>query len=187
MGGISCREGKLSDAWAIGRLHVDSWRETYAGLLPDELLDSLSVEARSAMWSSVLGEPDGSRQTAVFVAESGGEIVGFGACGGQRDEGLRNRGFIAEIGALYVRKSNQGAGIGRCLMGHLARKLLEQGRAAASLWVLRENISARRFYERMGGTRVGERVGEQGGATLYEVAYGWSDLAIVPGITLENG
>lgn len=177
MSAIDYREASLSDASAIGRLHVDSWRETYAGILPDQLLDGLSAEARSAMWSSVLEEPAGSRQTAVFVAETRGEIVGFGACGGQRDETLRDRGFAAEIGAVYVRKSHQGAGIGRCLMGRMAGKLLEQGRRTASLWVLQDNVSARNFYETMGGSVVGERVGAQAGATLREVAYGWSDLA----------
>lgn len=174
---INYREAGLSDARAIGRLHVDSWRETYTGILPEQLLDSLSAAARSAMWSSVLAGPVRSRRTAVFVAESRGRIVGFGACGDQRDETLRDRGFDAEIGAIYVPKAHQGGGVGRSLMARMAGKLLDQGRTAASLWVLRENVSARQFYVRMGGAHLGARVGEQAGATVHEVAYGWSDLA----------
>ena len=174
MDAISYRQADADDAPAIGAMHVASWRETYARLLPDELLNGLSTEARSAMWSATLSDPNSG--TAVFLAESGGAIVGFGACGGQRDEALRDQGFDGEIGAVYVLKSHQRAGLGRALMSLIARKLLDQGRSAACLWVLRENTSARRFYERLGGTVLGERVDEQSGIALREVAYGWSDL-----------
>jgi hypothetical protein len=42
--------------------------------------------------------------------------------------------------------------------------------------VLRENIPARTFYETLGGVRAGEKVAEQSGVTMSELAYGWSDL-----------
>ena len=59
----------------------------------------------------------------------------------------------------------------------MASRLLEQSRKAATLWVLRDNAGARRFYERLGGKLVGERADEQSGVTLVELAYGWSDLS----------
>jgi hypothetical protein len=45
--------------------------------------------------------------------------------------------------------------------------------------VLRENLVARRFYEHLGGTVVGEKKDERPGITLFEVAYGWSDLSVL--------
>jgi hypothetical protein len=96
MDAISFREAKPDDAVAIGLLHVASWRETYAGLLPARVLDGLSAQARSAMWRAVLDDPAGYGGTAVFVAECDGRMIGFGACGDQRDEGLRKRGFDGE-------------------------------------------------------------------------------------------
>jgi hypothetical protein len=39
------------DAEAIARVHVDSWRTTYQGILPDEVLAGLSVERRRAFWA----------------------------------------------------------------------------------------------------------------------------------------
>ena len=125
------------------------------------------------MWSEILD----AAAAAVFVAEDQGAIIGFGACGAQRDDVLQEQGFDGEIGAIYVLRSHQRLGVGAALMGMLARRLREQGRRAANLWVLRENAPARTFYERLGGTLAGERMDEVHGATVVEVAYGWSDLA----------
>jgi ribosomal protein S18 acetylase RimI-like enzyme len=174
---ISFREANPRDAAAIAAVHVASWRETYAGILPDELLNGLSAEERSAMWSEVLTGPATWNGPAVFVAESAGEVVGFGACGDQRDEALRNRGYDGEIGAIYVLRSYQGSGGGKALMRLMAHRLLDQGRTAAALWVLRDNVPARTFYERLGGLEVGQREEEQAGIRMIEVAYGWSDLS----------
>jgi len=176
---IEFRKATPRDAVAIGGLHVASWRETYAGLLPGELLDALSAEARAAMWSEVLSDPVTYAGTAVFVADSAGTIVGFGACGGQRDAVLARRGFHAEVGAFYILRSHQRQGLGRSLMNLMARHLLGHGWTAATLWVLRENGPARQFYEKLGGAIIGEREENQFGVSLSEVAYGWTDLSSV--------
>jgi len=181
VGAISFREAKPDDAAALGELHVASWRETYAGLLPDRLLDGLSADARSAMWRAVLEDPARYGGTAIFVAEGGGGIIGFGSCGDQRDAALKAQGYDGEIGAIYVLQSHQRTGIGRALMRLLAQRLLDRGRTAARLWVLRENASARSFYERLGGVPAGEKTDEESGVTVTEMAYGWRDLsALVP-------
>jgi ribosomal protein S18 acetylase RimI-like enzyme len=173
---ISFREALPGDAAAIGALHVTSWRETYGDILPHETLKNLSPEERSAMWSAVLSGAVTWNGIAVFLAETAGEIVGFGACGDQRDEALKDRGFDGEFGAIYVLRSHQQVGVGKALMSLMAERLLDQGRTAAALWVLSENVPARAFYERLDGVELGQREEEQSGATLAEVAYGWSDL-----------
>lgn len=177
MNAITFREAHSGDAAAIGRVHVAAWRETYAGLLPDSLLADLSAEARSAMWRAVLDDPAVFLGTSVFVAACGEEIVGFGSCGRQRDEGLAQAGFDGEFGAIYVLRSRQRAGTGNRLMGLMARRLLVQGLSGAALWVLRENAPARAFYERLHGAVVGERQDEEAGVVLTEVAYGWRELS----------
>lgn len=109
---VRFREADRSDSDLIGSLHVASWRETYRGILPDGVLDGLSVAERSAIWRTVLGgSPDGHKMK-VFVAEKSDEIVGFGSCGMQRDSLLEAQGFDGEIGAIYVLQAHQRAGIG---------------------------------------------------------------------------
>jgi ribosomal protein S18 acetylase RimI-like enzyme len=157
MDAIDYREATSSDAAALGRLHVASWREAYAGILPDHLLNGFSVKERSAMWEAILNKSAASGGTAVFVAEGAAEIVGFGACGSQRDAALRTIGFEGEVGAIYVRRSYQRACVGSSLMSLMSQRLLDQGWKAAALWVMRDNSPARKFYERLGGAVVGER------------------------------
>lgn len=171
---VDYRLAAAEDAPAIGALHVTSWHETYAGLLPQEMLDGLSVESRAAMWTTVLNATASLNGIRVYVAERAGEIVGFGACGGQRDDGMRERGFI---GAIYILRSQQGAGVGRSLMGLMARDLVARPMPSASLWVLRENERARRFYEGLGGTIIAEKEVTEGDTILHEVAYGWLGLS----------
>ncbi len=173
---VDYRLATADDASAIGAVHVASWRDTYAGLFPQELLDGLSAESRAAMWAMALDAPACSNGTRVYVAESTGEIVGFGACGGQRDDAMRERGFAGEIGAIYVLRSHQGAGVGRALMSLMARDLLARPLPGASLWVLRENVGARRFYESLGGAITADKEVVEADANFHEIAYGWPDL-----------
>jgi GNAT superfamily N-acetyltransferase len=177
MSAARLRPAVLADAAAIGAVHVESWRETYSGLLPDSMLAELSVERWAVMWEQLLGDPGTARSMAIFVAVNEGRIVGIGGCGPQRDEALAKSGFTGEFGMIYVLRSHQGRGLGRSIMASLARSLAKLGHDKASLWVFRENEGARRFYERLGGAIVGEKAGERDGTLLVDLAYGWSDLS----------
>jgi ribosomal protein S18 acetylase RimI-like enzyme len=169
------------DAPDLARMHVESWRESYPGLVPEAMLAALSVDARSAAWRRILGEP--AQAAGVFVAELDGRIVGFGSCGAQRAESLRAKGYEGEISALYVLKAFQRRALGTRLLFRMAFRLQVSGFEAASLWVLRDNVPARRFYERCGGELLGEREDVRPQGTLHEVAYGWPAVARMLRIT----
>ena len=174
---ITIRAATGDDAVSIAAVHVASWRETYAGLMPDTMLSGLSVNDRAARWADILGQAERPDGPGVFVAEHGGDLVGFASGGGQRDANLLAQGFTGEITAIYVLQDMQGRGAGRRLMAALAEDLQRGGHGAASLWVLRENLGARRFYERLGGEIVGEKQDQREAVRLIEVAYGWRDLS----------
>lgn len=129
------------------------------------------------MWRTILTSAVEGDQSIVFVAEREHSLVGFGACGGQRDDQLRERGFGGEIRAIYVLQSQQRNGVGRQLMRVMAQALTVHGRTAASLWVISGNVRAPAFYEQLGGELIGERIDDVEGTAVPEVAYGWKDLA----------
>ena len=52
--GFVVRRANAGDVQAIGRVHVETWRSTYAGLLPDDLLVGMSLEKQSQMWQRML-------------------------------------------------------------------------------------------------------------------------------------
>jgi ribosomal protein S18 acetylase RimI-like enzyme len=168
---IEIRAATPADAPAIGRVHVESWRETYRGVMPVQLLDSLSAVVRAAMWQGALErEPP----VLLFVAQlTGGDVVGFAGGGARRGNAPPHD---AEVYAIYVLRTARHRGCGRRLMAALAAALRARGFESLCLWVLRENAHARRFYERLGGQVVGERTQVDGEHAFKEVAYGWLDL-----------
>ena len=171
------RVATLDDTRALATMHVASWRETYAGILPDRMLSSLSIDAREAAWAKILREPATEQSAAVvYLAEQESSIIGFGACGAQRTENLRDKGYDGEFGAIYVLRAFQRQGIGAYLLGKMSLDLLARGFSAAALWVLRDNPTARRFYEHHGGKIIAEREDVRDGTVLVELAYGWADL-----------
>src|SRR6267378_1264318 len=136
-----------NDAAEIARVHVESWRSSYRGLLADEFLDSLSEAGYTDRWRRVIG--DGASR--VFVVEEPEGVVGF-ASGGRERAG--ESGFEGELFAIYIVARSQRKGHGRELVRSIADALHDMGLRDMIVWVLRDNAAARGFYERLGGTYV---------------------------------
>lgn len=164
-------EAILTDAPGIARVHIDTWRSTYRGIVPDEFLANLSYEARERTWTTAITHADDSN--FVYVAEDEqGQIMGF-ASGGTSQSGDPN--YPGELYAIYVLKEAQGKGVGRGLFGEVVKRLARSGIHSMILWVFRDNQPSRRFYEAMGGKLLYDKKIELAGANLTEVAYGWKD------------
>jgi len=176
-GAMTClvRPAKVSDADAVGVLHVQTWRETYAGLMPAELLDSLSPVRRAEMWRGMLAR--GAR--GLFVGEESQAVVGFGICGPQRTKSLPN--YPGEIYAINILRRAQGRTLGSRLMRAMARDLISRRLAPATPLVLGQNIRARQFYQRHGGRMIGEVPTNFGGIWLTEQVFAWDDLSALAG------
>lgn len=176
---INYRHAVPDDAEAIAKLHIASWRETYTGLLPDDLVASKTVPQRAAAWRHILlaADPCGEPHHHVLLAAEEGALLGFGSYGRQRDQEIAGLGFTGEFSALYILKRGQQRGIGRTLMTSMAAELMRDSLRGASLLVLRENRAACQFYEYIGGVAVSQRNEARGDITLTEVVYGWRDLA----------
>jgi GNAT superfamily N-acetyltransferase len=162
------RKAQPSDAPAIARVHVDSWRTSYAGILSGEFLAALSYEARQEMWSGILARGE----SILYVAETPtGQVVGF-AGGGRERTG--DRMYQGELYVLYLLQSFQRQGTGRALFNAVAAELRQAGLTSLLVWVLSAN-PARQFYEALGGEFLWEKDIEIGGQRLVEAAYGWKD------------
>jgi GNAT superfamily N-acetyltransferase len=165
------RPANSTDVAAIARVHVDSWRTTYHGIVPSAFLAQLSYSQRAQLWQTVLSCP--APNTCVYVAaDASGNLVGF-ASGGPERSG--NTPYMAELYAIYLLQPYQGQGIGQQLMAAVVKRLVEMGMNSLLLWVLAENPS-RRFYEALGGQPVSEKTVTIGGVSLLEVSYGWQDV-----------
>jgi ribosomal protein S18 acetylase RimI-like enzyme len=167
---VSVRTAVPDDALAIAHVHVESWRTTYAGIVPDDYLAGLDETLRVKLWQEWL-----SSGAVVMVAERKDAVVGFVHAGKIR-EAIETAD--AEVYSLYLLRESQGRGIGRALLTAVAAILQQQGFGSIALWVLERNRS-RRFYESCGGRLAASKVIEIGGARLMEVAYWWPDLSVL--------
>jgi len=164
---ILIRRAETTDAGGIAHVHVESWRSTYAGIVPQDYLDNLNEWERAEMWRELL-----QRNDEVFVAERDGEILGFAAGGACRD---RIEDCDAELYAIYLLKDAQKARIGSDLVRELSRSLTASGFSSMHVWVLEKNPS-KAFYLRMGAHYAASKQIEIAGAAFVEEAYVWPDL-----------
>jgi 1-acyl-sn-glycerol-3-phosphate acyltransferase len=105
------------------------------------------------------------REHEVWVAESGGRVVGFAALSADLLE------------HLYVHPDAQGLGLGAALLGR-ARERRPQG---FRFWVFQQNDGARRFYERHGCRLVRETDGRDNEERVPDALYEWRpDRETVP-------
>jgi GNAT superfamily N-acetyltransferase len=166
---VNIRVAVDSDARPIAEMHVRTWQVAYRGQVPDDYLDSLSVDQREIGWRQILADDDLSAG-GVLVLEDEGGIVGFAAVSASRDDDAGPG--IGEVGSIYVLPDFWNRGGGRDLMARAVDTLRAAGFSAATLWVLDTNLRARRFYEAAGWVADGTtKVDDRGTFALREVRY----------------
>jgi ribosomal protein S18 acetylase RimI-like enzyme len=168
---LRIRPATPADAESIARVHVQAWWESYRGIVPDEVIEALSVEHNAGMWATILDQPEAS---LVHVVERGEDIVGFATAGPARSEAL---GTTGEIAAIYLLDDIKRRGIGRMLLAGLMRELAARGHSSVGLWVLVDNTGTRRFYEALGGRLGPTRDAGDSRIAMREIAYVWDDLS----------
>jgi len=175
----SIRRATLADAAALAQVHDTTWRETYIGLMSEQMLNALTADARTEAWRRILSGETGYLATT-YVAERAGKLVAFASCGEQRNEDFAAAGYDGEFAAVYVLKTDQRRGLGKRLMTAMMVDLAERGLTGFTLWVPRDNFPARGLYEQLGGKLIGERKDAREQGTILEVAYGWPKPPSVP-------
>src|SRR5256885_12397897 len=117
---MTVRAATPDDADAIERIRTDTWRHTYRGFMPDEVLDRLGYDGtrrRERMRYMPADE-------FVLVAEHDGDVVGFVNGGPSRSGDVA---YPGEIYAIYALPGHHGHGHGSALMRAGARELLARG------------------------------------------------------------
>ena len=169
---IKVRRALPEDAGEIARVYIESWHDTYPGVVPTALLTAMTHKGQAARWRAAIRS---AGREAVFVAESERHgILGMMSFGPSRDSAL---GFDGEIYTLYVDPAFFGRGIGRAMMMAAFARMRARGFSSCVIWAHARN-PARFFYERMGGRLIAERTARMMGDPIPEAAFGWKTLAL---------
>jgi ribosomal protein S18 acetylase RimI-like enzyme len=135
----------LDDLDEMGRVHVEVWRQAYAGLMPADYLAALDPTLGPARWRERFGT---SPEVSWWIARDDEGIVGMSTSGPPRDECPPT---ALELYAINVLRRAHGTGLSADLMRHAI------GDLPAYLWVLEGNDRAMAFYRKHGFSDEGGR------------------------------
>lgn len=135
MPSFTTRAARLDDAEELASVHTKSWKETYTGQFPEQAWSDEARLRREAMWNELLLDAN----VTTVIAEIDARIVGFAHAEHNRDEPALP---AEELKMIYVLAEAHGSGAGQALLDAAL------GGAAASVWVLEQNLRARSFYAR---------------------------------------
>jgi GNAT superfamily N-acetyltransferase len=155
------REATSADIPALAALHVKTWNDTYGNVKHPP-----SYGLRESQWRDQFQKPDGNWFCFV-VEDRNGALVGFAKGIPYASGDLP--GYSGELNKIYLLRDYQRLGLGRRLVGHVARRFLSQGISSMVLFGVPQNPSCR-FHEAIGGERLFSKKGE------FHGGYGWGDL-----------
>jgi len=167
---VTIRAGSAADAAQIAAVQREGWFAAYEGIIPAGFIDTVTTPDDGARVRQAFRTRPWQRMLVAVAADQEGPepaapgVVGYASFGPETDftapwppprttDGEEGR--VAELYALYVRPAWWSTGIGRALMERVLSRTSDAGYLSITLWVLRENRRARRFYERAGFTSDG--------------------------------
>lgn len=148
-------------ASVASRIYAESWKVAYSGIVPQKYLDDLSADR----WT--LGLENSPFRN--FLLRDNGVFVATSSIVNARDSKYKGYG---EIVSIYVLPEYFNKGYGTFLFKRMVEQLRTMGLKKICLWVLEENIKAKRFYTKMGLIPNGdEKTVNVGGKQLTAICY----------------
>lgn len=169
---VDIRTASPDDAVDIAAVHVGSFVATYPHFPATHRSASTGLAGTVTVWDRLLARPQPGRST--LVATDNGGVCGFVHLGPSPDGDPDATGHIFSI---HVSPELTGQGVGGLLMSEAVASLTGAGFRSASLWVVADNLAARRFYERLGWVEEGPSrrevlaVGDEEGDEVEVVRY----------------
>lgn len=161
-----------ADASAIATVHTRSWRAAYRGLVPDGILDGLSIERRTTFWHDTIARRVPEDPGRTWVVTTSDDVIGFAHTGPGNAEAAPPPPGAGEVFSIYLAPEAVGHGHGRGLFARATTDLADRGFDPIVVWVFEENPTARRFYEAAGCRLDGVRHDvDFDGALVPEVRY----------------
>jgi ribosomal protein S18 acetylase RimI-like enzyme len=144
---FNVRRAEPADAQSMARVHVDTWRETYRGLMSEAVLDdSALLSWRERFWAAALTDPRYNENTTA-VASCEGKLIGIAMSGPSHDDADEPQ----QLYLLYTYAAFHGSGVGTALLNAVI-----DSTAPAALWVADPNPRAQAFYRKNGFVTNGE-------------------------------
>jgi ribosomal protein S18 acetylase RimI-like enzyme len=170
---LMVRTARPEDAADLARIYIESWHDTYAGIVPHALLAAMSLKGHTGRWLTTIKGAERNQGVVLVAEDPNCGIIGLCSLGAARDKSV---GFEGEVYTLYVDPSFLGQGVGRALLAGAFQTLKDRKLRSCIIWAHAKN-NACFFYEAMGGRRVATRTTRLMGELTPEIGFGWRQLA----------
>ncbi len=151
---VVVRAPEPEDAPGMARVHVESWQQTYRGLVADAILDDPGfLTRRVAFWEAAISDPRWDTHRSA-VATRDDEVIGIALSGPPLGDAGR---WERQLYVLYVLAHAHGSGAGALLLDAVT-----EADVPTMLWVADPNPRAQAFYRKSGFAFDGGRQVEDG-------------------------
>lgn len=165
MKNIRIRNIREEDIPSAVDIQIEGWKTAYKGIIDDNFLNSMDREKK------IEQRKKDYKQDGYIVAERNGEIVGFCRYIDNNTYTPNILEIDCEIVALYVKPDFKYNGIGTKLFEFVTNEFKNKNRTKMIIWCLKDNEPSKKFYAKMGGVIVKEKVVEIGEKEYLEVEF----------------
>lgn len=141
---VVIRKVQQGDANALANIQTESWKAAFAGILDAEILAKCTnIDRATAMYQGLLDENKGNG----YLLTVDGEPHCIAYWDAARDSEFVGK---AELICIHSLPDNWRKGFGSQMMDLVLMDIKKSGYSEVVLWVFRDNLRARAFYEAKG-------------------------------------
>lgn len=166
MDDIIIRNATVEDIEEVASLHVNSWHETYAGIISQNYLDNM----KNNLPKRIERMKNEFNLRTMIVAVLNNEIVGFSEFVFS-NEFAKDLDIDCELCGLYIKNGYKKLGLGSKIFEYVTNLFKENNKTKMGLWCVKENKPAISFYEKKGGVFTKEKTFTIDNQEYSEVAY----------------
>lgn len=159
------RKVREEDIPSIVDIQINGWKTAYKGIIKDNILNSMNRDER------IEKRKKDYKENGFIVAELNKEVVGFCRYIDSNQFTPEILDIDCELLALYVKLELKCSGIGTKLFQFVINECKMKNKTKMILWCLKDNEPAKKFYKKMGGEIIKERIIEIGEQNYYEVGF----------------
>lgn len=165
MENIIIRNVNEKDIPSVVDIQISGWKTAYKGIIDNNVLNSMDRDER------IEKRRKDYKDNSFIVAELNNEVVGFCRYVDSNKFTQDISDIDCELLALYVKPDLKYNGIGTKLFQFVTNEFKSKNKTKMILWCLKDNESSKKFYTKMGGEIIKERVIEIGEKNYYEVGF----------------
>lgn len=166
MQNIIIRKATLDDIEEVALLHVNSWYETYKGIISQSYLENM----KNNLVKRIERMRNEFNLRMMIVAVIDNEIVGFSEFV-LSNKFSKDLDIDCELCGLYIKNNYKNLGLGSKMFEYVVNIFKENNKKKMGLWCVKENIPAISFYEKKGGILTKEKTFTIDNQEYSEVSY----------------